>query len=183
MDNEDVLIGRPSALKTIAFGGLAIGVLDFIDASIFFPLYYGITFQSVWWGPASGVLGRDAARAGGWNTALLGIFLHFVMAFCIATVYFLASRNISLMIRRPVICGLIFGIAANFVMQCVVLPLSAKATSPTAVLSEPLGSILNSVLGHALLVGLPVALIAAGTARTKNPGPQAPTPATPVPPA
>ena len=181
MDNEQAAVGRPSAVKTIVFGGLAIGILDFIDASTFFPLYYGITFQSVWWGPASGVLGRDAARAGGWNTALLGIFLHFVVALCIATVYFLASRNISLMIRRPVISGLIFGVAANFVMQCVVLPLSARATSPSAVLSEPLGSILNSVIGHALLVGLPVALIAAWSARM--PGTQAPSPATPVPPA
>lgn len=160
--------GKPSAFHTIVLGGLAIGILDFLDASIFFPNYYGISFQQVWWGPASGIVGREAAKAGGWNTAILGIFLHFVVATSIATVYFLFSRNISFLIRHPVISGLSFGVIANYVMQCVVLPLSARATSPTGVLSEPIGSMLNSVIGHALLVGLPVALIAAWSARRNS---------------
>src|SRR5258705_1765632 len=115
----------PNAFETIIYGGLAIGIGDFIDACTFFPLYYGITFQQVWWGPASGILGRETARAGGWSTALLGIFLHFVVAFCIATVYYLASRNIPFLIRRPIISGLVYGVAANYIMQYVVIPLSA----------------------------------------------------------
>ncbi len=156
--------GKPSAFNTIVFGGLIVGVLDFLDASIFFPNYYGITFQQVWWGPASGILGREAAKAGGWNTAVLGIFLHFVVAFCIAAVYYLLSRNISFLIRRPIVSGLAFGALAHYVMQCVVLPLSARASSPSAVFSEPIGAMLNSIIGHALFVGLPVALIAAWSA-------------------
>lgn len=165
MDNNSVAVGRPSAFHTIVFGGLAIGILDFIDASTFFPLYYGITFQSVWWGPASGILGREAARGGGWNTALFGILMHFVVAFCIATVYYLFSRNISFLIRHPVVSGVIFGVAANYVMQCIVIPLSARGGSPMGAFSEPVGSMLNSIIGHALLVGLPVALIAAWSAK------------------
>lgn len=156
-----VAYSRPRAFETIVYGVLAIGVLDFLDASIFFPLYYGITFQSVWWGPASGLLGREAARAGGWNTALLGILLHFVVAFCIATVYFLVSRYLAA-VNRPVIFGLIYGIVANLVMQNVVIPLSAIGPRTTV---EPFGSVLNSFIGHALLVGLPVALIANWSAR------------------
>jgi Protein of unknown function (DUF1440). len=141
---------------------LTVGILDFIDASTFFPLYYGITIARVWQGVSSGVLGRDAARSGGWNTALLGILLHFVVAFCIATVYYLGARYIPFMVRHPVICGLIYGVAANFVMQYVVIPLSAIGYQAG---SEPLGSLLNSIIGHALLVGLPVALIAMWSAR------------------
>jgi len=156
---------KPRALQTIGLGGLAVGIGDFLDGSIFFPLYYGITFQQVWWGPASGIIGRDAAKAGGWNTAIFGIFMHFIVAFCVAAVYYLLSRNIPFMIRRLVTSGLIFGVVANYVMQCIVLPLSARATSPAAVLSEPVGSMLNSIIGHALLVGLPVALIAAWSAK------------------
>ena len=156
---------RPGAFETIIFGGLAIGILDFLDASIFFPLYYGISFQSVWWGPASGILGLEVARSGGWNTAILGIFLHFVVAFCVASVYYLFARSIPFMVRRPVISGIVFGVIANYVMQCVVIPLSARGGSPRAIFNEPVGSILNSTLGHALLVGLPVALIAAWSAR------------------
>jgi len=169
MENLEItLAGKPRAFDTIVFGGLAIGVLDFLDASIFFPNYYGISFQQVWWGPASGILGRDAAKAGGWSTALFGILMHFAVAACIATVYYVLSRNIAFLIRHPIISGLCFGVIANYVMQCIVLPLSARASSPTAVFSEPVGSILNSVIGHALLVGLPVALIAARSAKRNS---------------
>jgi len=163
--SDTIVSQRPRAFDTIVYGGLAIGVLDFLDASTFFPLYYGITFQRVWWGPASGILGREAALAGGWNTAILGIFLHFVVAFCIATTYYLFARSIPFMVRRPVISGIVFGVAANYVMQCVVIPLSARGGSPGAPFNEPVGAVLNSIIGHAFLVGLPVALIAAWSAR------------------
>jgi hypothetical protein len=153
--------GRPSAFHTIVFGGLAIGVLDFLDASTFFPLYYGISFVDVWHGPAAGLIGREASRSGGLNTALLGIGAHFLVAFCIAAVYFVLARVIPTLVRHPVVSGLLFGIAAHFVMQYVVIPLSAIGTMPSW---PPLGSLLNSLIGHAFLVGLPVALIAAWSA-------------------
>ncbi len=156
------MVGRPSAFDTIVLGGLAIGVLDFLDASIFFTQYFGITVQRVWQGVAAGVLGREAAIAGGWNTAALGILLHFVVAFCIATVYYFLSRNITFLIRHPIICGLAYGVIANYVMQFVVIPLSAIGWRSTAF---DVGSTLNSVIGHALIVGLPVALIASWSAK------------------
>ena len=160
--NGDV---RPRAFETIVYGGLAIGILDFLDASIFFPLYYGISFLDVWHGPASGLIGREASRAGGWNTALLGILAHFLVAFSIAAVYFVLSRLIPFLIAHPIISGLIYGIAAHFVMQYVVVPLSAIGSVPNW---PPVGSLLNSLIGHALLVGLPVALIAAWSARRNS---------------
>jgi hypothetical protein len=157
--------GRPRAFDTIVYGGLAIGILDFLDASIFFPLYYGIGFLDVWHGPASGLLGREASRAGGINTALVGIGAHFVVAFCIATVYFALSRFVPFLVKHPIVSGLIYGIAAHFVMQYVVIPLSAIGSMPSW---PPIGSLLNSLIGHALFVGLPVALIAAWSAKRKT---------------
>lgn len=163
MASENLPVGRPSALQTIGLGGLAIGILDFCDASIFFPLYYPtLHFIDVWHGPAAGLIGREASRAGGWNTALLGIGAHFLVAFSIAAVYFLFSRFIPFMVRQPVISGIVFGIAAHFVMQYVVTPLSAIGTVPAW---PPIGSLLNSLIGHAFLVGLPVALIASWSAK------------------
>ena len=91
--------------------------------------------------------------------------MHFVVATCIATVYYLLSRNVSFMIKKPVISGIIFGVLAHYVMQMVVVPLSARGGVPMNVFNEPVGSMLNSLIGHALLVGLPVALIASWSAR------------------
>jgi hypothetical protein len=158
----DAGVFHPKAFETIVYGGLAIGILDFLDATIFFGLYSGAPFQRVWQGVSSGVLGTEAARAGGWNSALLGIFLHFVVAFCIATVYYFAARNIPFLIRRPIVSGLIFGVLAHLVMKFVVIPLSAIGGG---ISSWTLPNFLNAVIGHALLVGLPVALIAAWSAK------------------
>lgn len=169
MSDENETTGLQSAFETIVYGGLAIGILDFLDASIFFPLYYGISFTDVWHGPAAGMIGREASRAGGWNTAILGIFIHFAVAFCIATAYFLASRYL-VRVVRPVIVGLLYGAVVNLVMQNIVIPLSAIGFRGTP---EPPGSVVNSFVGHALLVGLPVALIAAWSAK-KNTGPPIP---------
>src|SRR5437016_3481931 len=130
MAKDETVSGRPSAFETIAYGGLAIGICDFLDASIFFPLYYGMSFVDVWHGSASGLIGREASRGGGLKTALLGILLHFVVATCIAAVYYILSRNIPFLIRHPVISGLTFGVTANFVMQWIVIPLSAIGWRP-----------------------------------------------------
>lgn len=148
--------GKPKAFDTIVYGGLIVGLLDFLDASVFFPLYFGIHFTRVWHGVSAGVLGSEAARSGGWNTALLGIFLHFVVAFGVAAGYYLLSRNIPFLIRHAVLSGIIYGIGVHFFMQYVVIPLSAIG-GPAPISLWPF---VNSILGHALLVGLPVALIA-----------------------
>ncbi len=74
----------PRAAALVA-GTLAVGILDILDAFIFFGLRgarpIGI-LQSI----ASGVLGR-AAYQGGMRTAALGLLLHFVIAFGVVATY------------------------------------------------------------------------------------------------
>lgn len=154
---------RPSAFETILYGGLATGILDFLDATIFFMAYSGAAFTRIWQSVAAGILGRESAVAGGWNTAFLGIFLHFVIAFLVATTYFLATRITDFLVRHPIVSGLVFGVIANFVMQWVVIPLSAAGGPTPAPFRWPV--FLNGVIGHAFLVGLPVALIATWSAK------------------
>ncbi len=163
---ESVSAGKPRAFDTIVFGGVAIGILDFLDATIFFMAYSGAAFTRVWQGVAAGVLGRETSVAGGWNTAALGILLHFVIAFLIATVYYIGARSIPFLIHYPIVSGLSFGVIANFVMQYVVIPLSAAGGPTPALFRWPV--FLNSVIGHALLVGLPVALIAVWSAKRQR---------------
>ena len=161
MSSETTVTGRPGAFETIVYGGLAVGILDFFDAWLFFGVYSGGGFQRVWHGVAAGVLGGEAARAGGWNTAILGIILHFVVSFGVAVVYFLAASRFQFMIRQPLVTGLIYGVIVHLVMKYVVIPFSAIGV----VSAYTLPNALNSYIGHALLVGLPVALIASWSAR------------------
>jgi hypothetical protein len=162
MTQDTAIAGRARFFETFVYGGLAIGILDFLDASIFFGLYAGVSLPRVWQSVAAGLLGRDAAVAGGWNTAALGILLHFVIAFVIAAVYYAGTRLVPFMLRHPVVCGLAFGVVCNFFMQWVVIPLSAAGGGSS---TFRLPVFLNSVIGHALFVGLPVALIASWSAK------------------
>lgn len=154
-------LGKPLTFDTIVYGGLAIGVLDALNAMVFFWLYIGATPLRIWQSVAAGLIGRDAAFAGELATAGLGLFLHFVIAFLVAMVYFIGTRVTDLLVNRPVISGLIYGIIVNFVMQYIVIPLSASPGD----MSFRLGVFLNGMIGHALFVGLPVALIATWSAR------------------
>ncbi len=156
---------RPHAFGTIVYGGLAVGVLDALDAIIFFGIRNGVKPIRIFHSIASGLLGRERSISGGLKTALLGVFLHFLIAFILATVFYLASSILPLLIRHAVISGLIYGVAVYFVMNFVVLPLSAvpPRTGPI-----PWAVFLNGVIGHALLVGLPIAFLARRSAKAAN---------------
>jgi hypothetical protein len=139
--------------RAILFGTLAVGVLDLADALIFFGLRGARPiriFQSI----AGGLLGR-ASFSGGVTTALLGIILHFFIAFLIVTTCVVASRWVPLLRARPILSGVFYGIGVYLVMNLVVLPLSA-AGKPTFV---PV-VVLNGVLIHMFGVGVPSCLAA-----------------------
>ena len=152
---------RPRAFDTIVYGGLAVGVLDFLDAIIFFGLR-GSTPRSIFQFVASGLMGR-AAFSGGTKTFVLGLLLHFLNAFIFATIYYIASLQLPTLIRRPFLWGPLYGVVVHLVMNFVVTPLSAAPTTGR----YPVAVMLNGIIGHALLVGLPIALIARWSARNK----------------
>ena len=56
--------------------------------------------------------------------AALGLALHFVIATCAAATYLLASLKLPVLLRRPVLCGLLFGLAVWAFMYHVVLPIT-----------------------------------------------------------
>lgn len=161
-DDDASFLERPRALDTILYGGLVVGILDGLFALIFYGLILGAKpiriFQSV----ASGVLGQ-ASFEGGVKTFGLGILLHFIVATCIAAVYYLASLKLPVLIRHPVSSGLIYGMIAYLGMNYVVIPLSAIGSRPFS-----LRLFLPAFIGHALLVGLPIALLAQRSAKANK---------------
>jgi uncharacterized membrane protein YagU involved in acid resistance len=98
-------------------------------------------------------LGTSAAK-GGVGTALLGLVLHFVIAFGAAATYYLVSRKLPILVRQAIICGLLFGVAVYLFMNLIVLPLSAF---PYKISSQPSTVAIGLVI-HMLCVGLPIAL-------------------------
>ncbi|MGH7570572.1 MAG: hypothetical protein ACREMK_01865 [Gemmatimonadota bacterium] len=101
---------------------------------------------------ASGLLGR-AAYEGGAGTAALGVLLHFFIAFGIVTTYFVASRRLPILARRPFLFGPLYGLLVYAVMNVVVVPLSAVVVG-----TKTWPVVVNGLLIHMLGVGLPSAL-------------------------
>ena len=147
------------ALEAIVCGGLLIGILDALDAVIFFGTQ-GTSAVGVYQFVASGLLGPPAF-AGGVPVALLGLLIHFVIAFVATAVYVVAVPYWPTLAQRPFVWGPMYGIGVYIVMNFVVLPLSAAPPSPLSA-----AAVLNGFIGHAVLVGLPVALIARRTRRS-----------------
>ena len=135
----------------ILWGGLVAGVLDAVDGVIAFGTQ-GLNPIQVLQYIASGALGKSAFQ-GGMATAALGAVFHFLIAWVAAAVFVFASRQIPALKTQAVAFGLLYGVAVYLFMNYLVLPLSAVAPSPFHI-----GLFLNGVIGHALFVGLPIAL-------------------------
>jgi hypothetical protein len=143
---------RHPARFAILVGGTIAGILD-ITYAIVFSAFRGVAPIRVLHSVASGLLGANAAK-GGVPTAVLGLCLHFMNAFIIAAIYYFASRRIEVLRTRPVIMGILYGFGVYWVMNLVVLPLSAyprKVTFPPLVLA-------TGLFVHMVFIGLPIAL-------------------------
>jgi hypothetical protein len=141
--------------RAILYGGLTAGTLDLIDAFVFFRLRSGARPMGILHGIAAGFIGRDAARAGGMSTALLGLFAHYLVAFSIVTVYVLLSRAIPALRRHWVVSGLVFGVIAYFVMTWFVVPMSNAGNQQITFALPATPVMINGILIHMFGVGLP----------------------------
>ncbi len=131
-------------LRPILIGGAIAGTLDKISGFISFGLKSPL-------GIAAGLLGHSALH-GGAGIWILGMLLHFFIAFTAAAIYCLASRRLAFLADHWLVCGLFYGIAVFLVMNLVVLPLSGlHLTGP-----YQLRGLIQGILGHMVMIGLPI---------------------------
>ena len=152
---------RAKAFDTILFGGSIAGLLDGLDAVVFYNWAFGVPPALLFQHIASGLLGR-ASFQGGWRTVVLGIACHFSIALGAAAVFYAASLSLPALFQRPYLFGPAFGIAVYIVMHYVVVPLSAitKRTVPVTKLE-----LADQLFSHMFFVGVPIALMARRSAR------------------
>lgn len=140
-------------LQPIFWGGLIAGTLDICAAFLYAWLRSNVSPIRVLHAVASGLLGAEAFQGGG-KTAVLGLALHFLIATVATAVFYVASQQLMFLIERPVLFGLLYGVAVYLFMNFVVLPLSNVAQRPS-----PVSARLVNMLIIMFCVGLPVALI------------------------
>lgn len=141
--------------RAILWSGLAAGVLDlaYVCALVTFR---GGNVVAMLQGIAAALIGPAARNPVDWGYAIVGVLLHFAVAFTVAALFCVAAKFRPYLVRQPGIAGPLYGVAVWLVMQLVVLPMTRtppKAFPPAN--WEPV------FLAHLLCVGLPIALIAA----------------------
>ena len=147
-------VSSPSrSVKAILWGGFLAGCGDLGFAFVFYGMK-GASMQRVMQSVAAGALGKPSFE-GGAATAAVGVVFHYAIACAAAATYVLASRRVPALIKHAVPWGMIFGLGVYFVMNVVVLPLSALHTKAFPIAWAPW-----PMLAHIFLVGLPIALVA-----------------------
>lgn len=119
-----------NGLVATLVGGILGGALDIIYAFIAYgPLSFGVTPMQVLQSVAAGAIGREASRAGEWNTALLGLGLHFFIALGMAAVFVGASSVVKVLRTRALLCGFLYGFLLYVAMNYIIVPLSAAGAN------------------------------------------------------
>jgi hypothetical protein len=154
MTASSLLAIRRTPAAYVVLGGLVAGTLDIVYAWAFWALKAGTSAQRILQSVAAGVLGPTSLD-GGPATAALGLALHFTIATTMSAAYYGMATRFALLRDRAVLCGAAYGLMLYGVMNYVVVPLSAAGRGSR----DPLWITLSIVV-HAALIGIPIALAA-----------------------
>ena len=153
MSSTEAGVSRPNAVKSIVYGGLAVGILDGLAATVNAGVR-GISPVRVFQYISSALFG-SAAFEGGTTMMLLGILLHFGVGFGVAIAFYLLVRAFPSLLSQPLVTGTLYGIVVYFAMAYAFVPLTLVRQGLFS-----WNGFITGIIIHILFVGLPVALIA-----------------------
>jgi len=152
-------------MSRLVRAGLLTGIVDGLFSSVLSAFFYGSTVSRLWQGVASVLLGSDALN-GGRRTALIGLLMHFGVAFAWSAVFLflllrwewirglLASRHGVLKVAA------LYGPFVWMVMSLVVIP-ALTQRPPRITLRWWI-----QWFGHIPFVGIPIVASSAGAPRS-----------------
>jgi hypothetical protein len=145
-------------------GGAAAGLFDHLSA-LAAVVPNGVSVTRVHQFLASALIGPAAAYSGGWETAALGLCVHFTLTTLMAGAFVIAAQKFPILLRYPWYSGPTYGVLIYFFMNYFAVPLSAVASwKPGAG-----WALVGGVLAHCFYVGIPIAFIARAFLRADVP--------------
>jgi len=135
---------------------LIAGTMDILSAFIKYLIEGKTQVETILKYIASGILGKKAF-AGGPGTAVLGLLLHYLIAFIFTITLFWLYGKMKLARFSPVLTGFLYGIFVWLVMNLAVVPNSKvpRATGPFNWTQALIGALILVAC-----IGIPVSLIA-----------------------
>ena len=148
------LFSRTNPVAAIVWGGLIAGALDITSAFINTAINGGKPLRMLQ-GIAYGLIGMPAFKDG-LATAALGLVCHFSITFGAAAAYWAVSRVMPVLVKKAVVCGLLYGVVVYGITNYVIVPLSKIGH---VLPGSPVGKVIGLVI-LMVCVGLPIALMA-----------------------
>jgi len=145
--------------RTIAMATLVAGTLDILFA-ICLTLYNGRDPMGMLRFVASGPFppATDWGAAG----SILGLVVHFTLMAIMATAFAIGIGRWPALLANPISAGIAYGLLTYVAMNWIVVPLRFDVPLPP----KPI-SIATQLFAHIVLVGIPIALVAAKSLRTR----------------
>jgi hypothetical protein len=140
-------------LKPIAIATAICGTLDILFAMIL-TVAFGRQIPNMLRSVASGPF--PAATGMGTAGAILGLIVHFALMAIMAAGLMLLVRWKPERLDAPLLTGIAYGVVTYFIMNWLVVPLRFGTPLPPKTLS-----IVTQLFAHIVLVGIPMAYIAA----------------------
>lgn len=158
---ERIVATRVNSGRDAFSAALWAGISGWLLIDLYLVITHGLIFHdatamqvSQW--DASNALGA-AAFDGGIGTALLGLAMHFCVSMLWAAAYAVAALQFPVLVRRPLLSGICFGLVVFAVMIFGIVPLG-HASQPGRSTSIKFA---NTILAHVVAFGIPVAYITA----------------------
>ncbi len=143
-------------LRSILIAALIAGTLDLLSAFVFAAMV-GTRPMGVLGFVASGPFGDQALIGSGW--AVTGLAVHYAIMTAVVATYFIIAAHASTLIRHPLIAGFCYGLLLWGIMYWIVRPLRwPEMPLPT---SGGIIGIAKQLFSHCVLVGIPIAVLAA----------------------
>jgi|HubBroStandDraft_1064217.scaffolds.fasta_scaffold13996_3 uncharacterized membrane protein YagU involved in acid resistance len=149
-------------VRPVLLGGFIAGSIDVGAACLINKLPPLTILQAI----ASGVLGKLAFHSG-LPAAVLGLVLQWAMSILIAVIFAAAAQRLAILMRRWVVSGLGYGVAVYFVMNFVVVPLSAAPFARKFTLLKSIEDLLAMLLFGLIIAYFGRQAAAGGTASSE----------------
>jgi hypothetical protein len=150
---------NPSAtrfpIKTVLLAWLLVGTLDITSATINFLIQGGTNPVNILVYISSAIFGPQAKEIGPPSMAILGMFLHYLVAFTWTCIFFLLYPRLSAMWKNRVVTGIAYGYFMQIIMQFVVVRLSNAPKGPFNIK----GFLINGGI-LCIAIGIPLSFIA-----------------------
>lgn len=142
-------------LKAVLLLWLLVGTLDILSAIVDYYIATGKGPAGIFKYIASAILGNEAFTTGGTEIILLGLFLHYLIAFLFTIFFVFLYIRTNLSLRSKLVVGILYGILIWAIMNLMVVPLSQTPKPPVVVLWK----LVKAMLILIFMIGLPLAFL------------------------